>query len=172
MGMEECASSAVSWGSAALDTPSQWGWLPSSFPQLSNGLTGWTLDTFKAFKGHLLLMSESLTPRKIQTFIEMSRRPSSGSSQMARHLSHCNSSNLLSLNFKQYRQACFCVHEQTTGFLATIAALAAESTSGSGLEDVKPHLTLPLQPSLLLLMLIFLARAACAEGRGTKHSAF
>lgn len=85
--------------------------------------------------------------------------------------SHCNSSNLLSLNFKQYRQACSCVPELTTGSLATIAA-SAESTLGSGLEDVKPHLALPLQPSLLLLRLILLARAACAEGRGTKHSVF
>lgn len=86
--------------------------------------------------------------------------------------SHCDSSNLLSLNFKPFRQACSCVPELTTGSLATIAALAAESTLGSGLEDVKPHLALPLQPSLLLLGLIFLARAACAEGRGTKHSVF
>lgn len=86
--------------------------------------------------------------------------------------SHCNSSNLLSFNFKQYRQACSCVPELTTGSLATIATSAAENTLGSGLEDVKPHLALPLQPSLLLLRLIFLARAAWAEGRGTKHSVF
>lgn len=64
------------------------------------------------------------------------------------------------------------VPELTTCFLAKIAASAAESTLGSDLEDVKPHLALPLQPSLLLLVLIFLARAACAEGRGTKCSAF
>lgn len=57
-------------------------------------------------------------------------------------------------------------------FLATIAASAAENTLGSDLEDVKPHLALPLQPSLLLLVLIFLARAARAEGRGTKCSVF
>lgn len=64
------------------------------------------------------------------------------------------------------------VPELTTCFLAKIAASAAEGTLGSDLEDVKPHLALPLQPSLLLLVLIFLARAACAEGRGTKCSVF
>lgn len=85
--------------------------------------------------------------------------------------SYYKSSNLFSLNFKWSRQSNidegFSVPELTAAFLATIATLAAESTLGSGLEDVKPHLALPLQPSLLLLRLIFLARAAHAEGKGT-----
>lgn len=139
--------------------------------QLFSDLAGWDSNIFRASKGHLLLSSESLTARKIWTFIKMDMRASSGHFHDKILFSHCKSSNFFSLNFKWYRQSNidkgFSVPELTAAFLATIAASAAESTLGSGLEDVKPHLALPFQPSLLLLRLIFLARAARAEGRGT-----